>query len=281
MVALYRSTVVAVAAASVNDASVPANVPTIELRADGGMRAGTFAWNGEHADTGWHRHACHQVEYAVEGIAEVETPDGRYLLPPHQAIWIPAGLPHVTRLHSVRSISAFLDTDVVDAPDERAHVLAAAPVIREMLLHALRWPVDRTTFDASADTFFDAFAAVVVDALTADVPLWLPTTVDPLVAAVLARTDADLAAATVASVCAAVGLSERTLRRRVVDAIGITWQEYVLRSRVVRASAMLADGGTIAVVAATVGFDSPSAFARAFRRLAGESPSAYRRRVTR
>jgi AraC-like DNA-binding protein len=39
-------------------------------------------------------------------------------------------------------------------------------------------------------------------------------------------------------------------------------------------------GPTVLDVAVAVGFDSPSAFTRAFRRYTGEAPSAYRHRVT-
>ena len=44
--------------------------------------------------------------------------------------------------------------------------------------------------------------------------------------------------------------------------------------------ALLAEPGpSILEVATTVGFESPSAFARSFRAAVGESPSAYRRRT--
>ena len=41
--------------------------------------------------TGWHSHDMHQIEYAFEGVAEVETATTHHLLPPQQAMWIPAG----------------------------------------------------------------------------------------------------------------------------------------------------------------------------------------------
>jgi AraC-like DNA-binding protein len=40
-------------------------------------------------------------------------------------------------------------------------------------------------------------------------------------------------------------------------------------------------GPTVLEVARLVGFESPSAFTRAFRQATGESPTAYRHRVTR
>ena len=48
--------------------------------------AGTFVYEDADLASGWHSHDLHQIEYALEGIAEVETADTRYLLPPHQAM---------------------------------------------------------------------------------------------------------------------------------------------------------------------------------------------------
>jgi len=81
-------------------------------------------------------------------------------------------------------------------------------------------------------------------------------------------------------VCRAIGVSERTLRRRFPAATGMTWSRYAVQSRLLRAMTMLAEPGpTVLDVATAVGFDSVSAFTRAFARASGETPSAYRRRV--
>ena len=82
-------------------------------------------------------------------------------------------------------------------------------------------------------------------------------------------------------VCAAVGLSERSLRRQFVQATGMTWQEYRRTNRVLRAMALLVESGhTVVETATAVGFESLSVFNRAFRDLTGEQPTAYRRRVS-
>ena len=61
----------------------------------------------------------------------------------------------------------------------------------------------------------------------------------------------------------------------------MTWQQYRLTSRILRAMATLAESDrTVLSVATEVGFDSLSGFNRAFLRLNGETPTAYRRRVT-
>ena len=83
-----------------------------------------------------------------------------------------------------------------------------------------------------------------------------------------------------AELCAAVGASERTVRRRFADELGMPWRTYLLHARLLRAMALLAEPGhTVLDVSIAVGFENVSAFTRAFRRELGESPSSYRRRV--
>jgi AraC-like DNA-binding protein/quercetin dioxygenase-like cupin family protein len=284
-----RSEAANLAAASVAAAASAATEPPgglVDLRSAPQVRAGTFAWDGPDVVTGWHRHPYHQIEYALDGTAEVETRHGRYLLPPQQAIWIPAGLPHATTLRRLRSVAVFFEPSMIPGPVERARVLAAAPVVREMIAYAVRWPIARPGSDATADAYFEVLARLVDEWLDKETPLWLPTTTDPVLAAVMAHADDHLATVTAASACRAVGLSERTLRRRFPEVVGMTWRTYLLQCRLLRAMALLAepDGAragarSVLDVATAVGFDSPSAFTRAFRRHTGESPTAYRARA--
>jgi len=270
----------AVSARPVNHLSNAANVQLVDLRSDAPVRAGTFPYDGPDVVTGWHRHEFHQIEYAFEGVAEVETATAHYLLPPQQAVWIPAGLPHNTTLNGVRSVSVFFDRTMVPAPDERARILAVAPVIREMIVYAARWPIYRTASDPVADSFFDTLAHLTVDWLEHETPLCLPTATDPVVAAIMNYTNAHLADVTVGDVAHAVGVSERTLRRQFQAGTGMTWRRYALESRLLRAMALLAEPGpSVLDVATTIGFDSVSAFTRAFTRYTGETPTAYRGRV--
>ena len=262
------------------------DVEQIDMRSDTPVRAGTYLYDSSLDDTGdlvtnWHRHDLHQIEYTLEGVAEVETHEAHLLLPPQQALWIPAGLPHRTTLKGVRSVAVFFDPGMVPVTDQRARVLAASPVIREMMTYAVRWPISRATSDATADAFFGALALLAADWLEHEAPLLLPSSTDPVTRAVMDSTQAHLRDATTRSVGAELGISERTLRRHFVAATGMTWREYLLTSRLLRAMALLSEPHrTVLDVATEVGFDSVSAFARVFRRLTGETPTAFRRRVT-
>jgi AraC-like DNA-binding protein len=254
----------------------------IDVSGGSPVRAGTYLFSaGDEVATGWHSHDRHQVEYALCGVVEVETEGAHYLLPPQQAVWIPAGLAHCTTLRRVQSISAFFEPSMIAGAGGRARILAAAPVIREMLVYGQRWPISRPSSDPIADSFFETLALLVVEWLDRETPLCLPTSREPLMAAVMAYTNANLEHISAPDVCRSVGVSERSLRRAFPAATGMSWREYLLESRLLRAMAMLAEPGpSVLEVATRVGFRSVSAFARAFARHTGETPTAYRRRVT-
>jgi len=271
---------VTVIAGPANDRSPAANAEMVDMRDGTPVRAGTHTYDGVDLVTPWHTHDLHQIEYAFHGVVEVETGAAHYLLPPQQAVWIPAGLAHQTTLKRVRTVSVFFDPVMVRGADDRARVLAAAPVIREMIVYASRWPITRPVSDPVADVFFDALAQLALDWLDHESPLCLPTSDDPVVAAVMDYTNTHLEQVTAGEVCHAVGLSERTLRRQFPAATDMTWRQYLLQSRLLRAMALLTEPGpTVLDVATRVGFASGSAFTRAFARYTGETPTAYRQRV--
>lgn len=273
---------VTVAARTANNPTVPVSVPRRDLRSDSRVRAGTFAFeSGEEIITGWHVHSLHQLEYAVEGVAHVESAEARYLLPPQQAVWVPAGTRHCTTLTRVHSVAVFFDPSVVGIEaGDRIRILAVEPVLREMIRYAQRWPIDRASSDAFADGYFNTLAGLTAQALEHELPLRLPTSQDPLINEVMGFTLANLSQVSETAVCRAVGVSERTLRRVFAEATGLTWRQYLQQSRVLQAMADLAvPGRTILQIATDVGFESLSGFTRAFRRYAGQTPSDYRRSV--
>jgi AraC-like DNA-binding protein len=245
------------------------------------FRTGSYPYDGPDVVSGWHQHEQHQVEYAFVGVVEVETAAGHYFLPPQQAIWIPAGLAHNTTLRAVRTVSIFFDPELVTDPYGRAQVLPVPPAIREMIIYAARWPLSRTEADPVADDFFAALAGLIGASLVAGgEPFFLPISSDPLLTAAMEHTRDHLAGLQLAGLCRAIGTSERTLRRRFVAEVGMSWRSYLLQARLVRAAALLSESSlTVLEIATAVGFDSGSAFSRAFARHAGSSPREYRSRT--
>ena len=253
----------------------------IELRRGGRALGGSYLYEGEGLITGWHFHEVHQIEYAIGGVVEVETASAHYLLPPQQAAWIPAGLEHqATMAPDVRSVAVMFDAQMIPNAGDRARILAVSPLIREMMIYALRWPIDRPHGDDVSDGFFRTLADLVIEALDHEAPLSLPTSEHPIVAAAMAYTKEHLQSVTADEVSRAVAVSERTLRRLFHDELGLSWRTYLLHARMLRAMALLASPGqSVQETSTAVGFDSLSSFTRAFTQFSRETPSTYRKRV--
>jgi AraC-like DNA-binding protein/quercetin dioxygenase-like cupin family protein len=263
-----------------SEAAKPAR-RVIELRRGGQALGGSYLYEGDGLITGWHSHEVHQIEYALHGVVEVETDSAHYLLPPQQAAWIPAGLEHQAVMNpDVKTVAVMFDPALVAAPGDRARILAVSPLIRELMIYALRWPIDRPDGDEESDGFFRTLANLVSEALDHEAPLSLPSCDHPIVAAAMAFTKEHLDSVSVDDVSRAVSVSERTLRRLFHDVLGLSWRTYLLHARMLRAMALLAmPGQSVQETATAVGFDSLSSFTRAFAQFCGETPSAYRKRV--
>jgi len=253
----------------------------IDLRRGGSALGGSYLYEGDGLLTGWHSHDVHQIEYAIGGVVEVETAAAHYLMPPQQAAWIPIGLEHQATMNAdVRTVAVMFDAELIPDAGDRARILAVSPLIREMMIYALRWPIDRAHGDDISDGFFRTLAHLVSEALDHEAPLSLPTSEHPIVAAAMAFTKERLDSVTADEVSRAVAVSERTLRRLFQDTLGLPWRTYLLHARMLRAMALLAaPGQSVQETSSAVGFESLSSFTRAFTLFCGETPSSYRRRV--
>jgi AraC-like DNA-binding protein len=258
-----------------------ANLGHQDMRQGSPVLAGSYFFEaGDERRTGWHSHDLHQLEYAFQGVAQVETESASYFLPPQQAVWIPAGVEHCTTLTRVRTASLFFDPRLAIEAGDRVRVLGVAPVIREMVLYARRWPIGRPSADPVSSRFFATVGELIAESLDEELPLALPTSRHPLVAAAMRYTLDHLGTVTADDLCAAVGASERTLRRAFLAEAGTSWSQYLQQARLLRAMALLSEPGPgVLAVATAVGFGSLSGFARAFRRCTGETPLSYRQRV--
>lgn len=76
-----------------------------------------------------------------------------------------------------------------------------------------------------------------------------------------------------------VGLSRSALHERFAALIGQPPMYYLAQWRMQIASGLLREGrGNVSDIALQVGYDSEAAFARAFKRLVGSPPAAWRRK---
>ena len=118
-----------------------------------------------------------------------------------------------------------------------------------------------------------------VDTLPEDSRGWLAGLRDRFVGRALALMhDAPATEWTVDELGRRVGLSRSALHERFVEMIGQPPMQYLMNWRMQVAGALLRNTtATVATVALEVGYDSEAAFARAFKRLVGRPPAAWRR----
>ncbi len=122
-----------------------------------------------------------------------------------------------------------------------------------------------------------------VDSLPDDSRGWLAGLRDRFVSRALALMHDDPATAwTVDELGHRVGLSRSALHERFAEMIGQSPMQYLANWRMQAAAALLRNtNATVASVAQDVGYDSEAAFARAFKRLVGRPPAAWRRQTAR
>ncbi len=119
--------------------------------------AGAFTQDQFDIDAPWHHHDMHQLQYAFEGSIEVEDKTRRHLLPRTLAAWIPAGVAHRTSIHRVRSGSIMFAPELVPNAGGCVRIVMVPPLMREMVIGAMRWQIDKP-LDAAGDAYFKALA---------------------------------------------------------------------------------------------------------------------------
>jgi AraC-like DNA-binding protein len=75
------------------------------------------------------------------------------------------------------------------------------------------------------------------------------------------------------------GMSSTVFKNAFREMYGEPYARYMTKSRMERAEALLAEGELVLSVAEAVGYESPSKFTAAFKRVFDEPPSAYRERM--
>lgn len=221
-----------------------------------------------------HTHDWAQLLYATEGVMSVVTAQGTWVVPPQQAVWIPAGVVHEVRSPETLAMRTLkLHPEVAEGLPTTCRVWRVSALLREMILRIV-------TFDAAAplNAAEARLLAVVPDELRAlpAEPLHLPLPRDPRlrrIAEALMADPGDNAA--LADWARRVGGSERTLARLFQKEVGLTFGRWRQRLRLVTAVSRLAEGSPVTTVAYDLGYDSPSAFIAMFRRQLGQSPGRY------
>lgn len=223
-----------------------------------------------------HQHPWGEFVYSFSGVIEVEIAGHHHIAPPQYGIWLPPqvehrGLNRAAALHS----SLYVSAELCAGLPAQVRAMSVGPLLRA-LLEQLRaeppgpqpGPEQRRLLRVAVDQLASAPAGAS----------YLPLADDPLLAPLLQ----DLIAhpgdrRTLAELARSVHSTERTLSRRCRALLGMGFAEWRQRLAVVAALPRLDAGDKVEVVAAELGYASPSAFIAMFRRLTGQTPDEHRR----
>jgi len=117
-----------------------------------------------------------------------------------------------------------------------------------------------------------------LESLPAEQAGWLAGVRDPFIGRALSLMHRSPALDwTIEDLATEVGLSRSVLAERFTGMVGIPPMRYLAKWRIQVASGMLSGGSAnVATVAAEIGYKSEAAFSRAFKKMVGVSPSAWR-----
>lgn len=225
--------------------------------------------------TGYHAHQTGQLFALRKGLQLIETPSGRWVQPPGWIGWIAPRCAHAARSFGATvGWSLHIDTAMAAGLPGGPHVFAATPLVQAL--------VDRlASLDASPAAFEERrvrLAAVLVDELAASATpsLHLPMPQDQRLAAMAAALANDPAMSdTIDQWADRIGVARRTLTRRFARETGLSFAQWRLQARLLKAIELLSLGESVTAAALTVGYSSVSAFIETFRKNFGCTPARF------
>ena len=212
---------------------------------------------------------------------QVETPKGRWLVPPDRAVWVPARLPHAIdvladiEMRTLYFELPWLAREPRSPSLEAEFVVRVSPLLQQSIL---------AMFDARSSPERNELLirlAVLELHRAEDSATFMPLPRDPR-----CRRAADLVLRDPAhpheieDLAHAVGTSARTLSRLFAAETELSFKSWCQRARIASAIERLTMDGTVSVkqLASELGYASMPAFSQAFRQVTGKTPTEFARR---
>lgn len=228
------------------------------------------------ASVPWHRHGRGQLALTLSRVMRVETPDQVWLVPRGSVLWLPAGTPHRSLAPEERLMRSLYvrDDAPVPLPGRPTAVEQGTPLADMVTWLAETYDADR--LDRAWSTVADAALALVRPGPGVSVRMRRPT--DPSVAALADAILADPADPRDLEWWGdALGVSPRTLRRRVLAETGMRYRDWRRYLALAVAAERLLGGESVTEAAHGVGFASASSFIASFRATFQVTPGQLRR----
>jgi AraC-like DNA-binding protein len=224
-----------------------------------------------------HCHQRSQLSYSAFGTISVITETSSFMLPPHRAIWIPAGMMHEVHCSAAVSTYTLYIDPALDRQPQECRVFEVSELVRALIFEVGHFPVG---YDLAGRE--GRLAQLLLDEIER-----MPSTPSEIVMprdrrllrVCHALIDDPSDQRDIDDWACVAGMGRRTFTRLFKDQTGAgfaTWRQQV---RLMAALQRLALGQPITTVAFEVGYESPSAFTAMFHRAFGVVPSAYLAKV--
>ena len=222
-----------------------------------------------------HRHLRSQLLFAERGTMLVRTGEGAWMVPPHQGIWIPAGIEHsIAMLGAVSTRSVYLESETAVGMPTHCQVLGISPLLRELLIEAVDLPSE---YDTNGRAGMIMSLAIEEIRVAPELPLSLPLPTDEKLAARCRRfLEHPSAQQTIDLWCRDLAVSRRTFTRRFQRETGLTFSAWQRRACLVSVLPRLLRGERVTTLAFDLGYSSPAAFTIMFKQIMGTAPQNYR-----
>ncbi|WP_460417131.1 AraC family transcriptional regulator [Pseudomonas sp. microsymbiont 2] len=225
-----------------------------------------------------HRHPWGQLNYASHGLMHLDVEGQRFISPPHYAVWVPPDTEHgCYNPQAIIYRSVYLERRLcAELPAQPCSLVISD------ILKAILGDFARRDLHIAQDERDQRLVQVLVDQLhlAPAQTCYLPFARSDGLRQVLETLHAEPGDnQPLAHWAAQVHVSERTLARQFLRELGMSFGEWRLRLRFLRAIEALEAGSSIQAIAFDLGYSSASAFIAMFQRQAHCTPEQYRRRA--
>jgi len=228
-----------------------------------------------------HRHSRAQLIYAHTGLITIITDQGRWMVPPDHAFWVPAGIEHSMHTHGYVSIRAIYVKRRDGSEDSRppgscpqtSCVVGMTDLMRCLIEEAVTLPKENPP---------DSRGALIMALIREEIPnlpekpLGLPFPAEPRLEALCQEFLRNPSPhATIDDWAGAMAMSRRAFTRAFRRETGLSLSAWRQQACLFAALPRLARGEPVTSVALDLGYDSLPAFTTMFRRILGAPPSRY------
>lgn len=151
------------------------------------------------------------------------------------------------------------------------------PLLREMSLYAMQWQVNDATQGQFVRQYFAVLAQLLNKHSDCEQGFQLPRPKSPPMEKAVHHFLEDVTQGSVTQAACRANLSTRTFRRRFHSELALTWKNFVHNSRMLKAMELLTTEMNVTEVAMAVGFNSLSAFSKAFRAFTRKNPLDFKK----